>query len=358
MSRLLQPLFLYWTMLSDRAVAEHMQLLSAQLRMARDRVPGPIRLTPQEKRRLIKLGRHLKRPVLNELLQVVTPRTFARWLNDERRAKKTTAEPRGPGRPRTPEEIRELIMRLASETGWGSKKIVGELRKLGIKMGRTTVAEIMVAEGFDPSPQRREGTWSEFVRRHAETLWACDFFSKKVWTKGGLVDVFVLFFIHVGSRRVHIAGVTTNPDEAWVVQQARNMSMVFAEQAKSPTHLIMDMDRIFCRKFRDTLASDGLQILRVGPRKPNMNAHAERFVQAIKQECLDHFVCFGIDHLSYIIRRFERYYNRFRPHQGRNNRTLPEAAGDVSPADPNARGPIECQEDLGGLLRHYYRRAA
>ncbi|CAN5461351.1 hypothetical protein BH11PLA2_BH11PLA2_50630 [soil metagenome] len=87
---------------------------------------------------------------------------------------------------------------------------------------------MLVENGFDPGPKRSEGTWAELVRRHRETLWACDFFSKKVWTTAGLVDVFVLLFIHVDSRRVNIAGVTTNPDEPWVVQQARNMAIVFA----------------------------------------------------------------------------------------------------------------------------------
>jgi putative transposase len=283
MRRLLQPLLLYLTVASDRELARQVQFLMEQNRILRAKLPQRISITVQERRRLLKFGRGLKRPVLKELLTVVTPQTFARWVSDERKPKsKAALEPRKPGRPRTPEEIRDLVLCIAEETGWGSKKIVGELLKLGISIARTTVNDILKAHGFDPSPKRSEGTWREFVRRHIETLWACDFFSKKVLTKAGLVDVFVLFFIHVGSRRVHIAGLTTNPDEAWVVQQARNMSMVFAEQSIAPSHLIMDMGTKFTKKFRDTLASDGMEILRVGPRKPNLNAHAER-LRAVDQ---------------------------------------------------------------------------
>jgi hypothetical protein len=111
-------------------------------------------------------------------------------------------------------------------------------------------------------------------------------------------------------------------------------------------------------KFRQTLESDGLLIIRVGPRKPNLNAHAERFVQSCKVECLDHFVCFGVDHLRYIVSRYVSYYNRRRPHQGRNNRTLPVAAGVEPDTIPFPGGPVKCESDLGGLLRHYYRAAA
>jgi putative transposase len=153
--------------------------------------------------------------------------------------------------------------------------------------------------------------------------------------------------------------MTTNPDEAWVVQQARNMSMVFAEEKVAPKCLILDMDTKFTVKFRETLECDGIEIVRVGPRKPNLNAFAERFVQTIRLELLDHFVCFGVDHLRYIIKIYVRFYNEFRPHQGRNNRTLPAAASGEEPATiPFPTGRIECQSELGGLLKHYYRVAA
>ena len=312
-------------------------------------------MTARERRRLIKYGRGLG-PAIRELITIVTPRTFARWLSGE--AKSSNPSSRKPGRPKTPDEIRDLVVRLAQETGWGYTRILGELKKLGVTVARSTVVAILKEHGLDPGPKRGEGTWSEFVQRHAQTLWACDFFAKKVWTTGGLVDVFVLFFIHVGTRRVHIAGVTANPDETWMVQQARNVSMLFADENVPQQYLIMDMDAKFTTRFRATLESDGPEIVRVGPRKPNLNAFAERFVQTIKQECLDHFVCFGVEHLRHIVGTFAAFYNRHRPHQGRDNRTLPDAAGEKWEPIPIARGPVKCRAELVGLLRRYYRRAA
>lgn len=122
--------------------------------------------------------------------------------------------------------------------------------------------------------------------------------------------------------------MTINPDEAWMVQQARNMSMVFAEQPMPPKYLILDMDTKFTAKFHGMLASDGIEVIRVGPRKPNLNIHAERFLQGIKIECLNNLVCFGVDHLPLIVNRFVNFYNQRRPQQGLNNRTLPLIAGE------------------------------
>jgi putative transposase len=167
-------------------------------------------LTPSERRRLVKYGRDLG-PAIKNVITIVTPRTFARWLSGERTKPSSRTPPRKVGRPRTPEEIREVVVRIGSENGWGATRVLGELIKLGVRIGRTTVVEILKEHGLDPGPERGEGSWSEFFRRHAETLWACDFFSKKVWTMQGLVDVFVLFFIHVGTRRIHIAGMTMHP---------------------------------------------------------------------------------------------------------------------------------------------------
>jgi putative transposase len=135
------------------------------------------------------------------------------------------------------------------------------------------------------------------------------------------------------------------------------MSMRWSEEVKRPEYLILDMDRKYSVKFRATLESDGIEMLRMGPRKPNLNPHAERCIQSIKRECLDHFVCIGLEHLRYIVHRYEAFYNRLRPHQGRGNLTLPVAAGDETVTIPLTGGPVECEEDLGGLLKHYYRRA-
>jgi putative transposase len=170
-----------------------------------------------------------------------------------------------------------------------------------------------------------------------------------------LVDVFVLFFLHVGSRRVFVAGVTAHPDRAWVAQQARNFLLHSGEQADPPAYLLRDYDNKFVPEFDAVLESEGVTVKQVGPRAPNLNAHAERWVRTVRQECLDHFVVFGEDHLRYLVTDFVIYYNRFRPHQGVGNRPL---AGDLPQAEVGPLPDIGCEERLGGLLRHYVRRAA
>src|SRR5207249_3046949 len=154
----------------------------------------------------------------------------------------------------------------------------------------STVRNILKAEGLASGPQRGQGTWHEFIQRHAATLWACDFFTKKMWTMTGLVDCFVLFFIHVGTRRVYVAGLTTKPTHAWVAEQARNFALHAAQQSAKAAYLIRDLDSKFGPGFGAVLLESGITPIAVGPRKPLLNAFAERFVLSAKSECLDHFM--------------------------------------------------------------------
>src|SRR5262249_31362833 len=165
-----------------------------------------VRVTEGERRRLVSLGKKLG-TAIKELISIVTPRTFARWLKADKQPAAT--RPARPGRPRTPEAVRDLVLKLAWETGWGYTRILGELKKLGVrKICRSTVINILRAAGLDPGPKRGEDSWGAFIKRHAATMWACDFFTRPVWTLRGVVDVFVLFFIHVGTRRVYVSGMT------------------------------------------------------------------------------------------------------------------------------------------------------
>src|SRR5262249_43538572 len=175
--------------------------------------------------------------------------------------------------------------------------------------------------------------------------------SVKVWTLRGAVDMFVFFVIHVGSRRAHIVGMTPNPDRVWMAQQARNLAIHFGEEAAAPQYLIRDLDTKFVREFDQVLEADGVEILRVGPQKPNLNAYADRFVQTVKQECLHHFLIFGEAHLRHLLKVFLDYYHGLRPHQG---------IGNVPPCGPPSLDPgrcppakVQCREMLGGLLKSY-----
>jgi putative transposase len=299
----------------------------------------------------VRLGR-----AINQVITIVHPRTFARWLSKRRQT-----QPRKRGRPWKPEEIRQLIVDMAKSTGWGYGRIVGELKKLRIRVSSCTVARVLRENGFDPGPKRGRGTWHEFIQRHVKTVWATDFFTKTVWTIRGPVTFYVLFFLHVHTRRVDIAGMTANPDSRWMAQIARNMNMVFGEEPEEfqPTHIIRDRDTKFTEEFCSILESDGLEFRPIPPRSPNLSPHAEAWVQRTKQEVLDHFIVFGEQHLRQILAAWLDYYHQYRPHQGIGNVPLEERDRPTPPmSDTGPPGEIVCYESLGGLLKHYRRKAA
>jgi putative transposase len=341
---------------TDRALARQVQYFNAENRILRDKLPKRITVTAAERQYLLKYGKPLGK-AMRALITIVSPRTFARWLSGETATPKGR-KPTGPGRPKTPEDIHALVLRLARENPWGYTRILGELKKLGVnKISRSTVIKILKENGLEPGPRRGEGTWEDFLKRHRDTLWACDFFSKKVWTMTGLVEMFVLFFIHPGSRRVHLAGMTANPARGWMAQQARNMAMIFHQEPVKPKYLLRDRDSKFVKDFNTILASQGITVTPIGVRAPNQNAVAERFVQSVRRECLDHFVVFGDPHLRHILSEYLVYYHQFRPHQGLGNRLLGWTESAAVETDRPV-GEVVCQERLGGLLRHYQRRAA
>jgi putative transposase len=352
MKGLFQRLLLYLATGSAQESVKQLLFAKVQLEIMRSKLPRQIALTPQERTRLLKFGKPLGAKV-KELITIVSPRTFARWLSAERERR----QPAAPGRPRKPEEIRQLILRLARDNSWGYLRIAGELRKLGVrKVARSTIRNILLENGLDLGPKRGEGTWHDFIKRHTETLWACDFFTKKVWTMRGLVDVYVLFFMHIGSRHVYVSGMTPNPDRAWMIQQARNMAIIFGDQPQPPRLLLRDFDSKFPAQFDAVLASSGTKVKKVGPFAPNLNAFAERWVRSIREECLNHFVVFGEDHLRHLVIQYLTFYNQFRPHQRKDN--LPLTGFDPPETQAVAADEIHCDERLGGLLKHYYRRVA
>jgi putative transposase len=246
---------------------------------------------------------------------------------------------------------------MARKTGWGYARICGEFKKLGINVAINTIKKILIRNGFHPSPWRAKGDWATFMKRHIDTLWACDFFTKDVWTVGGKVTFYVLFFIHVGSRRVRICGATCNPAGPRTEQHARNLAMELAERGETVTCLIKDGDTKFTGAFDEVFRTEGIKVKKLPFASPNLNAHAERFVQAIKNECLNHFEVFGERPLEFLLREYEDHYNTVRPHQGIGNRTITEVpfrsvTGPPRPTD------VRCRSRLGGLLQHYWRDAA
>ena len=331
-----------------------MQLLEAQIRMLRSRVDtSRIVPTPAERAELIRLGAAMDHEI-GEVMHVVLPATYKKWLRKLRGARPF----RPLGRPRTPFATRRLVLRLATENlRWGYRRIVGEFKKLGIRIGATTIRDILKEEGHFPDPQKATKKppipWTTFVHAHIDSIVSCDFFTKPVLTLGGIRDAYVLVFIHLGSRKVFCSPSTYHPNSKWILQQARNASMWMADEGITPRFLIRDRDRKYPDEF-DNFWKPDVRCIRTPPRAPKANAFCESFIGTTKREVLNHFFCFSRGQLDYILRVWLNHYHEQRPHRGvgRDNTVLDENFV------PNTEGRVHCKTELGGILKSYYREAA
>lgn len=236
--------------------------------------------------------------------------------------------------------IVDLVLRMALENpSWGYTRIRGALANLGHKVGRSTIANILREHGIEPAPERdRHTRWSTFLKAHWECLKATDFLSVEVHTLRGLITHYILFFIDIPSRSVHIAGVTAHPDSRWMMQIARNITDIEDGFLRGARYLILDRDTKYSAEFRAALVRDGVHLIRLPPRSPNLNAFAERFVRSIKSECLNRMIFFGRDSLQHAISQFMSHYHGERNHQGLGNRLLQPAG--MSETDSAGRGEV------------------
>ena len=191
--------------------------------------------------------------------------------------------------------------------------------------------------------------WRTFLRQHQDQLLACDFFTVDTLF---LRTVYVLFFIELSTRRVHLAGGTTTPNVAWVTQPARQLSWRLQDGAIAARSLIHDRDSKFSPGFAAVFRSEGVEVVRTPYRAPSANAIAERWVGSVRRECLDHLLIVSEAHLRRVLTVYVGHYNQARPHQGLEQRTP------LPPTERAERGPIRRRDLLGGLLREYYREAA
>jgi putative transposase len=166
----------------------------------------------------------------------------------------------------------------------------------------------------------------------------------------------MLFFIELDTRRVHLAGVTTNPNGVWVAQQARNLLLALEDRGRQVRFLLRDHDAKFCRAFDDVFHSVGAQVLLTPVQAPNANAHAERWVRTVRAECLDWLLIVGRGHLQQVLRVYVGHYNRHRPHRALRLEA-PDAASGLTIASEGHPGRVHRRGLLGGLV-HEYRRAA
>jgi transposase InsO family protein len=249
--------------------------------------------------------------------------------------------------------IRSLIVRMATDnSGWGYRRIQGELKKLDHRVARSTIAKTLREHGIPPSA-RRSISWRTFLRAHADVIAAADFFTTEVWTARGLITHYVLFVIRHATRAVHIAGITTNPDAAFMAQVARNLTSHDDGFLNSMRYLIIDNDTKFTAQFQRILNDTGVEVVHTAFQAPNMNAYAERWVLSIKSECLDRMILFGEASLRRALREYGAHFHQERPHQGLGNELIaPEHRVD-SPT-----GNVVVDERLGGLLQSYRRIAA
>jgi len=290
---------------------------------------------------------HLPRSSRGEHL--VTPRTLLRWHRVL--VRRRWRQPAGRrGRPQLSAEVRELVLRLARENPrWGHRRICGELGKLGVRVSPTSVRRLLAKAGLEPAPRRVGPSWREFLRAQASSIVACDFFTVETVT---MRRYYVLFFIAHASRRVCLAGCTTNPTCAWVTQQARNFGLDFADQRMQ--FLIRDRDSKYSAPFDEIFRGEGIRIVKTPVRAPKANAIAERFVRTVRAECLDWLLIVNRRHLERVLRVFVDHYNTQRPHRGVGLR----------PPDPTNLGATPTvgetrrHDRLGGLIHEYYRAAA
>jgi putative transposase len=338
------------------------RFLMAQVTILRRKLGGNWVVPSSDDRAwLLAIGAELDHRV-SDVIGIVTPQTYCRWVMEQREGRRA----RKAGRPKVARNACELIKRLAREnTGWGYRRIIGELHKLRVHVGRSSVRRILKDAGLTPSPRRRaradETVWRKFIRLHLNTMVACDFFTKSVITPLGTRLAFSLAFIHLESRKVYLSPPTYHPHEQWVQQQARNLLMWLDEEGIELRFVVHDRDTKFSAGFHRVLANAGVSYVKTPLLAPGANAFAESWIGTLKRECLNHFLCFSLGHLDHITREFVRFYNEHRPHQSLGNRTLPEAArppARESAAEICRPGRVRCRQFLGGLLRHYYRAAA
>jgi hypothetical protein len=346
----------YATGTVDQELLARNEYLAAENRILKAQLPGRLKLSNGERAMLGEIGHRLGRKVLAEVATVARPDTILAWYRKLVAAKFDGSKARrGPGRPRVTREVEQLIVRMASENrDWGYDRIVGALANLGYVISDQTIGNILHRRGLSPAPERkRTTTWAAFIRTHLALLAGSDFFTAEVLTLRGLVTYYVLFFIHLASRRVDIAGITTQPDELWMKQIARNVTMEGCGALRDCRYLLHDRDTKYTQSFRAIILSGQVEPLVLPARSPNLNAYAERWVRAVKEECLSKVILFGERSLRRALSEYIEHFHAERNHQGKGNVLLFPRDKAVDP-----EGPVQCRERLAGLLRYYHREAA
>ena len=349
--------------LSDPEKDLEILVLRHQLAILQRKLKHPIKPTRIEKMTLavlvvkLKHFSHKSTNHFRDLILIFQPETIFRWQSFPRTIgdrdlvrRKWTFSIKGiGGRPSLSKENKKLILCLAQENPrWGYGKIQGELIKLDIIVSQSTIRSILLRHRFLPAPVRSGSIgWKHLMAHYKDQILACDFFTvETIWLK----TIYVLFFIELGTRRVHFAGITANPNQVWVTQQARQLVWKLREQDLSLRFLIHDNDTKFSQSFDVVFQSEGFHVIHTPYFAPNANAFAERWVRSVREECLDHILILSALHLRRVLLEYiDGYYNIARPHQGIGQRfPIPNESLE-------ATGSIRRRKILGGIINDYYR---
>ena len=350
--------FLYWSLRrllelvvlrfrSEREKEIEILLLRHQLRVLERQLARP-QPTQADRALLAAFSRVVPRHAWRRSA-FVTPATLLRWHRAVV-ARRWTYPRRGPGRPSTTAEVRALVVRLARENpGWGYRRIQGELAGLGVKLAASTVWAILKEAEIEPAPKRMQTSWSDFLRQQAASILECDFLTVDTMF---LRRFYVLFFAELATRRVWLAGITTNPDGRWVAQQARNLLMTLEDEDVRPRFLVRDRDSKFSRDFDEVFRSQGMRVIKAPVRAPKARAHAERWVGTVRRECLDRILIVGRRHLQHVLTAYVAHYNEHRPHRALHQRPplRKSPRGDEQPIDLDR---VRRRDLLGGLIHEY-----
>jgi transposase InsO family protein len=255
------------------------------------------------------------------------------------------------GRPPVDKQVHDLVLRLAAENPlWGHRRIQGELVGLGYRVAASTVWKILNRAGVDPAPRRSGPTWQQFLAAQAHTILACDFFTVDTVL---FKRIYVLFFVEIATRQIHVIGATAHPTGAWVAQQARNLLMDLDERVTGPRFLLRDRDTKFTSVFDAVFTAEGIDVIKTPPQAPRANAFAERWVGTARRECTDRMLIVGERHLAAVLNEYTSHYNGHRPHRSLGQRppNPPPHVVDLTAARVHRR-PI-----LGGLINEYSQAA-
>ena len=328
-------------------MAVQVVMLRHEVMVLRRQIARPS-LQPADRAIISGLARLVSRTRRNGLL--VKPGTLLRWHRDL--VKRRWTYSKKPGRPPQPAGTVALICRLATENPtWGYRRIHGELATMGITVGASTVWSILKRNGIDPVPRRTGPTWHEFLKSQASTMVACDFFHVDTVLFRRL---YVLIFIDLHSRVVHLAGITTNPAAGWVTQQARNVTFGWADRSPSVKFLIRDRDCKFARSFDEVFRPEGIRIVKTPVRTPRANATCERIIGTLRRECLDRILILGRRHLESVLVEFIEHYNAHRPHRSLSQRCPRSWKSDPAPIVDPKLTHLRRADRLGGLIHEYW----